>query len=140
MSGATGTVLERILAETRAGASRAAGASSRSPSRASARAPGRFRDALAAPGIGVIAEFKRRSPSAGALHDAPELEAIVAAYERGGAVAASILTEEPNFGGSLEDLRAARRDLRRCRCCARTSSSTATSCSRRAPPAPTRCC
>ena len=38
----------------------------------------------AAPGIGVIAEFKRRSPSAGALHEAPDLAAIVSAYERGG--------------------------------------------------------
>jgi indole-3-glycerol phosphate synthase len=68
-----------------------------------------FRDALAAPGIGVIGEFKRRSPSAGSLHEAPQLEQIVGAYERGGAVAASILTEGPNFGGSLEDLRDARR-------------------------------
>jgi indole-3-glycerol phosphate synthase len=109
MSEASATVLERILAETREGlelrrheplperplAPRAAGARP-------------FRDALAAPGIGVIAEFKRRSPSAGSLHDAPNLMEILAAYERGGAVAASILTEGPNFGGSLEDLRRAR--------------------------------
>jgi indole-3-glycerol phosphate synthase len=102
------TVLDRILAETRQALERRRreqplGEPDDAP------APGRFRDALAAPGIGVIAEFKRRSPSAGALHDAPDLEKIVGAYERGGAVAASILTEEPNFGGSLEDLRLARR-------------------------------
>ncbi len=58
--------------------------------------------------MSVIAEFKRRSPSAGALHDAPDLAEIVTAYERGGAAALSVLTEGPNFGGSLEDLRDAR--------------------------------
>ena len=62
----------------------------------------------AAPGIGVIAEFKRRSPSAGALGEDPDLREMVEAYERGGAVALSVLTEGPNFGGSLEDLRDAR--------------------------------
>jgi indole-3-glycerol phosphate synthase len=67
-----------------------------------------FRDALARPDIGVIAEFKRRSPSAGALREHPDLVEIVRAYERGGAVALSVLTEGPNFDGSLEDLRAAR--------------------------------
>ena len=56
----------------------------------------------------MIAEFKRRSPSAGALRERPDLAEIVGAYERGGAVAVSVLTEGPNFGGSLEDLRAAR--------------------------------
>jgi indole-3-glycerol phosphate synthase len=68
----------------------------------------RFHEALARPGIGVIAEFKRRSPSAGALRENPDLVEIVGAYERGGAVALSVLTEGPNFDGSLEDLRAAR--------------------------------
>jgi indole-3-glycerol phosphate synthase len=68
----------------------------------------RFRAALARPGIGVIAEFKRQSPSAGALREDAKLEDIVAAYERGGASALSVLTEEPNFAGSLDDLRVAR--------------------------------
>jgi indole-3-glycerol phosphate synthase len=109
MSGATGTVLDRILAETRKTVERRRREHPLAePDRGTGRAGGRFRDALAAPGIGVIAEFKRRSPSAGALHESPEIEEIVPAYERGGAVAASILTEEPNFGGSLEDLRRAR--------------------------------
>jgi indole-3-glycerol phosphate synthase len=66
-----------------------------------------FREALARPGIGVIAEFKRRSPSAGCLREDADVASIVAAYERGGASALSVLTEEANFGGSLEDLRAA---------------------------------
>jgi indole-3-glycerol phosphate synthase len=70
--------------------------------------PRRFAAALTEPGIAVIAEFKRRSPSAGALREAPDLHEMVGAYERGGAAALSVLTEGPNFEGSLEDLRAAR--------------------------------
>jgi indole-3-glycerol phosphate synthase len=107
MSARTPTVLDRIVAETRA---ELAVRKREHPLQPLASADGerRFRDALAADGIGVIAEFKRRSPSAGALHEAPDLAEIVRAYERGGAVAASILTEGPNFGGALEDLRAAR--------------------------------
>jgi indole-3-glycerol phosphate synthase len=69
---------------------------------------GRFQQALVRPGIGVIAEFKRRSPSAGSLREGSELAAIVTAYERGGASALSVLTEGPNFGGSLADIAAAR--------------------------------
>jgi indole-3-glycerol phosphate synthase len=67
----------------------------------------RFAEALARPGIGVIAEFKRRSPSAGALLENADLAQLVRAYARGGAVALSVLTEGPNFGGSLDDLRLA---------------------------------
>jgi indole-3-glycerol phosphate synthase len=109
VSAPTGTVLDRILAETREAVARRKRALSAAPEKARPRPAGRpFRDALAAPGIGVIAEFKRRSPSAGTLHEAPELGPILDAYERGGAVAASILTEEANFGGALEDLAGAR--------------------------------
>jgi indole-3-glycerol phosphate synthase len=73
-----------------------------------ARARGAFRAALSADGISVIAEFKRRSPSAGALREGARPEELVRAYERGGARALSVLTEGPSFGGSLDDLRAAR--------------------------------
>jgi indole-3-glycerol phosphate synthase len=69
---------------------------------------GRFHEALVRPGIGVIAEFKRRSPSAGQLREGADLSEIVGAYELGGASALSVLTEGPNFEGSLEDLRVAR--------------------------------
>jgi indole-3-glycerol phosphate synthase len=68
-----------------------------------------FERALARPGLSLIAEHKRRSPSAGPIREDLALEAVVAAYERGGAAALSILTEGPSFGGSLDDLRAARR-------------------------------
>jgi indole-3-glycerol phosphate synthase len=76
----------------------------------SSRVEGRpFNEALAAPGISLIAEYKRRSPSAGDLpRGADPVEDVVRAYERGGAAALSILTDGEHFGGSLADLRAAR--------------------------------
>ena len=67
-----------------------------------------FSEALLRPGISLIAEHKRRSPSAGAIREDSTVDQIVLAYERGGAAALSILTEPFHFGGSLEDLRAAR--------------------------------
>ncbi len=67
-----------------------------------------FKEALVRPGISVIAEFKRGSPSAGEIHPGADVGEFVAAYERGGAAAISVLTEERNFHGSLADLEAAR--------------------------------
>jgi indole-3-glycerol phosphate synthase len=58
--------------------------------------------------IAVIAEHKRASPSAGVIRDGVALANVVGAYERGGAAALSVLTEETRFGGSLDDLAAAR--------------------------------
>ncbi len=113
--GAATTVLERILSETRTELERRKRQLPLERLRAVALGDARtqagerrFRDALDAQGIGVIAEFKRRSPSAGRLRDTPDLAEMVSAYERGGAIAVSILTEGPNFDGALEDLKSAR--------------------------------
>ena len=67
-----------------------------------------FCEALTMPGVSVIAEHKRRSPSAGTIREGATVADVVGAYERGGAAALSILTEGRHFGGSLDDLRAAR--------------------------------
>jgi indole-3-glycerol phosphate synthase len=67
-----------------------------------------FSEALLRPGISLIAEHKRRSPSAGAIREDSTVDQIVLAYERGGAAALSILTEPFHFGGSLDDLLAAK--------------------------------
>ncbi len=63
---------------------------------------------LAAPGVSVIAEVKRASPSRGALADIADPAELAAEYARGGAAAISVLTESRRFGGSLADLRAVR--------------------------------
>ncbi|MCW5774410.1 MAG: indole-3-glycerol phosphate synthase TrpC [Rhodospirillaceae bacterium] len=67
-----------------------------------------FRAAIAAPGLSAIAEIKRRSPSAGALKQGADAAATAAIYAGAGARALSVLTEPDHFGGSLDDLKAAR--------------------------------
>jgi len=64
--------------------------------------------AFRSPGLSVIAEVKRRSPSKGDLADIPDPAALASAYAAGGADAISVLTEARRFGGSLDDLRAVR--------------------------------
>lgn len=66
-----------------------------------------FAEALRSPGISVIAEVKRLSPSKGPLRPDLDVASLVAAYQAGGAAAVSVLTESDHFGGSLDDLREA---------------------------------
>ena len=67
----------------------------------------RFRDALSAPGLAAIAEVKRRSPSAGDLRPDADPARLAMEFADAGAAAVSILVDE-RFGGSLDDLKAAR--------------------------------
>lgn len=96
--------LERIVATARAEVERRRGPLDIPP----ARATDAFRAAMTRPGLSLIAEHKRRSPSAGTIRADASLEDVIGAYERGGAAALSVLTEAANFGGSPADLRRAR--------------------------------
>jgi indole-3-glycerol phosphate synthase len=104
-------VLERIVASTREDVRRrrkAVPLADLESALASPREDRPFSEALTRPGVSVIAEHKRRSPSVGVIREGATVADVVTAYERGGAAALSILTEEQNFGGSLDDLREAR--------------------------------
>jgi indole-3-glycerol phosphate synthase len=105
------SVLERIVDDTREEIDRRRQAVPLSQLEAAiaTRAEGRpFAEALGRPGVSLIAEHKRRSPSAGEIRAGSSVGDIVGAYERGGATALSILTEPFHFGGGLGDLREAR--------------------------------
>lgn len=67
-----------------------------------------MRQALANSSAGIIAEFKRKSPSKGWINRDATPEEVTMAYEANGASALSILTDTPYFGGDLKDLRNAR--------------------------------
>lgn len=110
-SSAGGSVLESIVDGARADMAvrEAAVDFAEIKRRAAATPPARdVMAALRAPGIGVIAEVKRRSPSKGDLASIADPAVLAASYAEGGARVISVLTEERRFGGSLADLAAVR--------------------------------
>lgn len=67
-----------------------------------------LREALRSSSTGIISEFKRRSPSKGWINRDADVQSVVRAYQQAGATALSVLTDTPYFGGTDDDLRAAR--------------------------------
>jgi indole-3-glycerol phosphate synthase len=109
------TVLETIVAGVREDLADAQVATSREEvERLAAAAPPALdaQAALRRPGLSLIAEVKRSSPSKGALAEISDPAALAADYEAGGATAVSVLTERRRFGGSLDDLDAVRKAVR----------------------------
>src|SRR3989442_59208 len=97
--------LDEILKATRARVAALRPRARELERRASAAPPPRpFQQALDGSTVGVIAEVKRRSPSAGTIREDLDPVEHARAYARGGAVAVSVLTDEAHFGGSLDDL------------------------------------
>lgn len=103
----TGTILDCILERTRDDVAKR---KETIPAReleqlAAEQAPAlSIRQALMEPGVSVIAEIKRGSPSRGTFPVSVEPALIAAEYGQGGAAALSVLTDEPFFQGSLADL------------------------------------
>jgi indole-3-glycerol phosphate synthase len=106
----TGTILDKIMAQT---ASDLVDRKARVPLRELERhaqdrpAPLSLRSALAEPGVRIIAEIKRASPSRGRFPVEVDPASVATSYLNGGAAALSVLTDGPFFQGSLDDLRAA---------------------------------
>ena len=107
----TGTILSRIVESRRAEVARRRRIVPETVLRIAAGkadAPRDFAGALTRNQINVIAEIKKASPSAGVLRHVFEPAALARAFERAGAAALSVLTEEENFQGALAHLRDAR--------------------------------
>ncbi len=109
------TVLEEIIAGVREDlAARQAAVPLEEVRRLAEQAPRALdaEGALRRPGLSLIAEVKRASPSKGSLASIADPAALAAAYEAGGATAVSVLTEQRRFNGSLADLDAVRAAVR----------------------------
>lgn len=109
------TVLDEIVAGVREDLAARAAATPRDVVErlaSDAPAPLDAEAALRGPGLSLIAEVKRSSPSKGALAEIADPAALAADYEAGGATAVSVLTERRRFGGSLDDLDAVRKAVR----------------------------
>ena len=104
-------ILEEIISHKREQLKRLEVAVPPAPHEASASRSMR-QNILQSEGLAVIAEYKRRSPSAGLLGSRMAIEQVVSGYERAGAVGISVLTDGHYFGGSLADLRTARTSCR----------------------------
>jgi len=104
-----GAMLEPILASVRARLGNVVARSDEWRGAAAGAPPARdFAGALRVPGLSVIAEVKRRSPSAGVLASGLDPASRAVAYRDGGAAALSVLTEPDHFAGAPEDLVVAR--------------------------------
>jgi indole-3-glycerol phosphate synthase len=106
----TGTVLDRILARTIADVELrklSVPLAEFEEQIANLDNPLSLKQALSAPGVGVISEIKRASPSRGVFSVDVDPQAIARQYLEGGAAAISVLTDEPFFHGSMADLTAA---------------------------------
>ncbi len=110
MAGILETIAERTRADLRARKERLPGdlLRGRAESAVAARRPLSLHAALKRPGVNVIAELKRASPSKGRIRMDLDLADVAASYEANGAAAISVLTEENWFLGSLEILREVR--------------------------------
>jgi indole-3-glycerol phosphate synthase len=105
-------ILGAILAETEARLKGRSGERAEWERRAArAKAPPQFAAGLTGAHVAVIAEVKRRSPSAGPIREGADAVLLAKTYAEAGASAVSVLTEEARFGGSLEDLERVAREV-----------------------------
>lgn len=114
MTQRTETFLDRIVADKRrelAATKEATPLAALQAGLATAPVVRDFTAAIDGPGISLIAEVKRASPSKGLLRADCDPVALAGAYARAGAAAISVLTEQRHFQGSIEDLAAVRRAL-----------------------------